>query len=250
MIAPEFIKPEWSAPSGVYAVSTTRIGGCSAGPFNSFNLGAHVGDNAGRVEANRLLLAKHLDLPSNPQWLAQNHGNEVLYKDCREVLTTPVADALWTDQSRTVLAVMTADCLPVLLASRCGQVVAAVHGGWRGLASGILQKSVAALPIPASDLIAWLGPAIGPLHFEIGNEVREKFIDQSDDFVPCFKPSAIDPGKCYADIFLLAQVCLRHSGVTTIVSCSLCTVSDEQLFFSHRRDQGSTGRMATLIWRE
>ena len=251
MLEPQLIEPGWSAPSAVCAFSTTRIGGCSTGPYSGFNLATHVGDNTERVETNRRWLARHLKLPSDPQWLAQNHGSEVLYKDSAEVLwPTPVADALWTDQPNVVLSIMTADCLPVLIASRCGQVVAAIHGGWRGLASGILQKSVASLPLPARELIAWLGPAIGQQHFEVGNEVRKIFVDQDDDFTLCFMSSTTDANKCYADIFSIAQVCLKQSGVTTVVSSNLCTVSDERLFFSHRRDRGKSGRMATLIWRQ
>jgi len=144
---------------------------------------------------------------------------------------------------------MTADCLPVLLASHCGSVIAAIHAGWRGLAAGILQKSVAKLPVPSTGLSAWLGPAIGPKNFEVGNEVRDTFTAQNSDFCACFKPSLSDSDKCFADIFAIAEQCLNQAGVTKISSDRMCTFSDDHLFFSHRRDNGTSGRMATLIWR-
>ena len=253
---PQFIVPSWSVPAGVSAASTTRVGGVSVDPFASFNLGTHVGDRLAHVEANRHLLAEHLDLPATPYWLEQVHGSEALYVDAASVNTRdnnkiafPVADAAWTDQPNVVLAIMTADCLPVLLASACGTVVAAIHGGWRGLAAGILQHTVATLPVPAGELKAWMGPAIGPLEFEVGNEVREVFVNQSTDFCNSFKPSPVDNNTCYADIFSIAEVCLHEAGVTSVSSDRQCTVSDEQLFFSHRRDEGNSGRMASLIWR-
>ena len=255
---PQFIKPLWSAPSGIAAASTTRVGGVSLAPFASFNLGTHVGDDGEHVKANRRLLIEQLALPAAPLWLEQVHGSEALYVDSStkatannsagENISAPVADAAWTDQPDVVLAVMTADCLPVLLASGCGTVVAAIHGGWRGLAAGILQKTVAALPVPAAELVAWMGPAIGPLNFEVGNEVRETFTSQNTDFSDCFTSSS-DKNKCFADIFSLAQVCLNEAGVTKVSSDRQCTVSDENLFFSHRRDNGNSGRMASLIWR-
>jgi YfiH family protein len=249
---PIFIAPEWSAPETVSAASTTRLGGYSVGPFSSFNLGAHVGDDAEHVNANRRSLVQHLQLPATPQWLQQVHGDAIHYADKHTLVDSnvPVADAAWTDQPNCVLAIMTADCLPVLLASQCGQVIAAVHGGWRSLASGILQKIVATLPVPSSDLTAWLGPAIGPKHFEVGDEVRTVFVEQNPAFAGCFMASTHDSKKCYADIFAIASQCLEQSGVTRITASGLCTVSDERRFFSHRRDQGSSGRMATLIWRK
>lgn len=248
---PVVITPDWSAPATVSAASTTRLGGHSACPFSSFNLGAHVGDDAEQVNANRHLLVQHLNLPAAPHWLQQVHGDAIHYADSSVANSkVPVADAAWTDQPNCTLAIMTADCLPVLLASKCGQVIAAVHGGWRSLASGILQKIVAALPVPAGDMSAWLGPAIGPNHFEVGNEVRAVFVDQDTAFAACFIDSTHDRNKCYADIFAIASQCLEQAGVTNITASGLCTVSDERRFFSHRRDNGSSGRMATLIWRK
>lgn len=259
MPAPMVITPVWSAPPSVSAASTTRVGGGSLGPFAGFNLGSHVGDSLEQVEVNRQLLVKHLELPAAPVWLEQVHGNEALYVDAvtnnpgrggiDDNLAPPIADAVWTDQPNIVLAIMTADCLPVLLASRCGTVVAAIHGGWRGLATEILQKIVATLPVPANELVGWMGPAIGPLNFEVGNEVREAFVRKSSVFSGCFKASLVDRGKCHADIFAIAELCLQEAGVLNIESDRVCTVSDEQLFFSHRRDNGNSGRMATLIWR-
>jgi len=264
VISPQFMVPSWPAPSGVLAASTTRVGGNSVGPFADFNLGTHVGDNLQRVEANRHLLREQLQLPAQPLWLEQVHGCDALYVestvngkgsiDVNEVDLTkevacPVADAVWTDQPGVVLTIMTADCLPVLLASRCGLVVAAIHGGWRGLASGILQKTVAMLPVPAGELVAWMGPAIGPDKFEVGGEVRDVFLGLGSNFSSCFKPSKVDQNKCYADIFAIAKQCLSEAGVASIYSDQICTVSDERRFFSHRRDNGVSGRMATLIWR-
>jgi len=252
--SPQFILPSWSAPPGVLAASTTRAGGYCTGPFAGFNLGTHVGDNQDLVEANRRLLHKQLQLPSQPIWLQQVHGSSALYigvavNEVEDGVAVPVADAVWTDKPGVVLAIMTADCLPVLLASRCGSVVAAIHGGWRGLAAGILQKTVAELPVPAGELIAWMGPAIGPDKFEVGNEVREIFVKQSIKLSLCFKSSPVHQNKCFADIFALAELLLNDAGVTSVYSNRICTVSDEQRFFSHRRDCGSSGRMASLIWR-
>lgn len=259
--APQFITPTWQAPRNVLAASTTRVGGCSTGPYNGFNLGAHVGDMVEHVAVNRRLLVTHLQLPTAPLWLEQVHGSEVLYARAQadrtdndnaesdKNLSPPVADAVWTDQPGVVLAIMTADCLPVLLASDCGTVVAAIHGGWRGLAKGILQKTVAKLPVPGHQLTAWMGPAIGPTTFEVGDEVKAEFINQSPTFSACFKSSPDYKSKCFADIFTMAELCLNEAGITRVTSDRICTVSDAHLFFSHRRDQGKSGRMATLIWR-
>lgn len=254
---PQVITPMWSAPEGVFAASSTRLGGCSTGAFASLNIGAHVGDQRQMVETNRQSLGEYLGLPASPLWLQQVHGDELYYAhaptaDSLSVtaLSPPVADAAWTDQPHTVLAVMTADCLPVLIASRCGRIIAAVHGGWRGLAAGILQKTVTMLPVPATELVAWMGPAIGPNHFEVGAEVRAAFIDQSAEFTGCFQPSQTNSNKYYANIFSIAQLCFYQIGVETVESERICTFSDADRFFSHRRDSGQSGRMVTLIWRQ
>jgi YfiH family protein len=254
-----FITPQWSAPSNIRAVSTTRTGGYSTGAFSSFNLGTHVGDNLKQVQANRQLLCDSLRLPASPVWLEQVHGSDVLYIDktvsaksaasaLLPIDAPPVADAVWTDQPHMVLSIMTADCLPVLLASRSGEIVAAAHGGWRGLAAGILQKTVTALPVPARELTAWMGPAIGPGCFEVGHEVRETFVAQNPAFASAFAPSSTHADKCFADIFSIAEQCLMQAGVREIASDRLCTVCDSARFFSHRRDAGKSGRLATLIW--
>lgn len=243
----KYIVPDWSAVPGIKAVSTTRLGGHGQKPYDSFNLGVHVNDNAANVEANRDQLVEELTLPAAPKWLNQIHGTELVYCD---QATTGVctADAAWTDQPGCVLSVMTADCLPVLLASQSGDVVAVAHGGWRGLADGILEKTVAALPVEPHRLQAWLGPAIGPANFEVGAEVREAFLSQSPAFQDCFAHSHHAVNKYLANIFKLGEYCLRAAGVTQILGGGICTYEDKRRFFSHRRDQGVTGRMASLIW--
>lgn len=243
----KYIVPNWSAMSRIKSVSTTRLGGHGVKPYDSFNLGEHVNDNAVVVKANRDQLTEELALPATPNWLNQVHGVDVVYCD-RATDTVTTADAAWTDQPGCVLSVMTADCLPVLLASRSGGVVAVAHGGWRGLASGILESTVAALPVEPQLLQAWLGPAIGPNHFEVGSEVREAFLNQNPGFQHCFTESSLTADKYFANIFRLGEFCLRAAGVSQIFGGGICTFEGKKRFFSHRRDQGTTGRMASLIW--
>jgi len=242
-----FIWPDWPAPNRVKAVCTTRNGGVSQGPWASLNLGDHVADNPDAVAGNRASLSDELKLPACPQWLQQVHGVRVVNASLDIGVEPPQADAAWSDQAGCVLAVMTADCLPILITSRCGKAIAAAHGGWRGLAGGIVQETVTSLPVAASKLIAWLGPAIGPQHFEVGSDVCAAFADP--DFAPHFVPREGMKGKYLADIFGLARVLLHRSGVTEVYGGGLCTVADSR-FYSHRRDAGVTGRMAALIWRQ
>lgn len=242
----KYIYPNWSAPGCVKSVSTTRLGGLGDVPYDSFNLGTHVNDDPMVVQRNRELLCKELALPGTPHWLNQEHGAEVVYikESGNETLT---ADAAWTDVPGCVLSVMTADCLPLLLTSKKGNCVAVVHGGWRGLVSGVVQNTVTALPTKPDLLSAWLGPAIGPTVFEVGEEVREAFINECNDFDKCFRSAETD-GKFIADIYAIGKLCLMKVGVQSTFGGNYCTFQDKTRFFSHRRDEGNTGRMATLIW--
>lgn len=242
-------KPDWPLPPGVRAAMSTRLGGVSSAPFDSLNLGLHVGDVGDDVRQNRALLARELALPVEPLWLEQVHGCAV-YNANAESRSIPRADAVWTDQTQRVLAIMTADCLPVLLVSQCGQVVAAAHAGWRGLAAGVLTRIINALPVPAAQLSAWLGPAIGAKKFEVGSDVWQSFVGQNAEFATHFQRCDHNAGKYLADIYGLARTMLYQAGVRHLHGGGFCTVSQRQQFFSHRRDGAASGRMAALIWRE
>ena len=244
MQRPEWIKPDWSAPEGVYGISTTRSGGCSQGCYSGFNLGAHVGDHPQHVTKNRRLLCDVLHLPGEPAWLEQRHSTQVIR------LPAPPADLLRADAAYTttqgvICAVQTADCLPVLFCDRQGSCVAVAHGGWRGLLDGILESTLRALPVHASELLCWLGPAIGPGEFEIDDALRERFVKKDPDLAPAFAPGRA--GKCLADLYQIARRTLAGHGVHSVSGGEHCTYTQSQKFFSHRRD-GTTGRMATLIW--
>lgn len=237
-----FIEPDWPAPAAVKAFTTTRTGGVSKAPYDSFNLATHVGDDAEAVSTNRKLLNDTLQLPGNPFWLEQVHGTDVLLvPDSGQTK----ADACYTSEKQQVCVVMTADCLPVLFANREGTEVAAAHAGWRGLADGILEKTVTQFKSPANNLLAWLGPAISVKAFEVGEEVREIFVNKLPQSETAFKTA--QPGKWYADLYELARLRLQQAGVTEIYGGEYCTYTDESRFYSYRRD-GQTGRMATLIW--
>ena len=242
MTQPTWIEPDWPAPPGIRAASTLRSGGVSRDRYASLNLGGHVGDDPERVAENRRRLAAALELPSEPIWLSQVHGSRVARADAPEVLA---ADAAHTRARGVVCAVMTADCLPVLLCSRDGETVAAVHAGWKGLAGGVVEAAVAAMG--TRDVLAWLGPAIGPEAFEVGGEVRETFIRGGGEFAEGFREAG--DGKWLADIYRLARVVLNRLGVAEIRGGGWCTHGNPDDFFSYRRDR-DTGRMATLIWRE
>ncbi|MFO1372702.1 MAG: peptidoglycan editing factor PgeF [Candidatus Competibacteraceae bacterium] len=239
------IIPDWPASMRVRAVSTTRQGGISPPPYDSFNLAGHVGDNPACVAANRRQLAITAGFSVKPAWLQQVHGHEVV---AAETVCTPVAaDAAWTRTPGRPCVVMTADCLPVLLCDRAGTVVAAAHAGWRGLASGVIAATVTRLNTPAVELLAWLGPAIGPNVFEVGGEVRAAFLALDAHAAACFRPSPA--GRWLADIYELARRQLRRLGVEAIYGGDCCTFSEPERFFSYRREN-RTGRMATLIWLE
>lgn len=244
----QWIRPDWLAPPNVRALQTTRAGGVSAGPYASLNLGDHVGDDPAAVAQNRALL--RADLPGEPLWLKQVHGDGVA--DAGSALGVPDADAALARQPGKVCAVMTADCLPVLLCDQAGTVVAAAHAGWRGLAGGVVEATVRAMGVAPQELLAWLGPAIGPAAFEVGEEVRQAFMAHDPQAVKAFAPlstqhSGLSTQKWLADIFLLARQRLALLGVTRVHGGGLCTYADAERFYSYRRDH-ATGRMASLIW--
>jgi YfiH family protein len=237
----DVLVPDWPAPANVRALQTLRSGGCSPAPWNSFNLGDHVGDDPAHVAANRAALRAHL--PAEPLWLQQVHGNATV--EAKKWPKSKTADASYSQQPGAVCAVMTADCLPVLFCDRAGTVVAAAHAGWRGLAGGVLEATIAGMAVPANQLLAWLGPAIGPQCFEVGDEVRTAFVADDAGAAACFVAKV--PGKWLADIYELARRRLQRAGVVAICGGDRCTVSEPERFFSYRRD-GVTGRQATLIW--
>ncbi len=237
----DVIQPDWEAPAAIKAFSTTRGGGASRGPWSSLNLAARVGDDPNAVVRNRALLTQQLGLPDVPQWLDQVHGIEVR---CPQVPLAR-ADACVENRPGRVCAVLTADCLPVLLCNRAGTRVAAAHAGWRGLAAGVLESTVAALGEPPAELLAWLGPAIGPRAFEVGAEVRQAFVAEDPASAHCF--SACGGDHWLADLYGLARRRLDRLGISAISGGAWCTFGDAERFFSHRRD-GLSGRMATLIW--
>jgi len=245
------LEPEWAAPAGVQAAFSLRSGGTSAPPWDSLNLGVHVGDDPAAVAENRRRLSHTLDLPSEPIWLDQVHGIEVVQVDSANRPQNGVrarADAAVTRERGVVLAVQVADCLPVLLASD-DSVLGAAHAGWRGLAAGVIEATVAAMQVPPSRLVAWLGPCIGPAHFEVGDEVRAAFLAAdpaaADPAAAAFEPNV--HGRWQCDLPQLARVRLQALGVTQIAGGEWCTAADPVRFYSHRRDQ-RTGRMAALIW--
>lgn len=235
------ITPEWPAPANVRALQTTRNGGASAEPYASFNLGSHVGDNPLAVSRNRMLLAPLL--PSEPVWLNQVHGISVA--DAGHAGCLPEADASVSKHPGAVCVVMTADCLPVLLCDDKGSVVGAAHAGWRGLCDGVIESTVSAMNVPASTLMAWLGPAIGPGEFEVGDEVRAAFVAKQPQAAAAFMPG--NNGKWLADLYQLARLRLNALGITRIYGGGLCTYREPERFYSYRRD-GVTGRMGTFIW--
>ncbi|OOG86525.1 multi-copper polyphenol oxidoreductase [Pseudomonas sp. A25(2017)] len=238
----DWLTPDWPAPARVKACVTTRVGGVSLAPFDSLNLGDHVGDEPAAVAENRRRLTDQFAI--TPAWLQQVHGIAVVEADPAQVAT---ADASWTDTPGIACTAMTADCLPVLFCNRAGTRVAAAHAGWRGLANGVLEATLDSLAVPADEILAWLGPAIGPQAFEVGPEVREAFIVQLPQAAQAFTASP-NAGKFLADIYTLARLRLAARGVTAVYGGGLCTVTDPR-FFSYRRNP-RTGRFASLIWIE
>jgi len=240
-ISQHCIIPDWPAPANVRALQTTRHGGSSVSPYDSFNLGSHVGDNPLAVSRNRMLLSALC--PSEPVWLNQVHGVNVA--DAGHAGCQPEVHASVTTHPGAVCVVMTADCLPILLCDDRGTVVGAAHAGWRGLCDGVIETTVIAMQASPSTLMAWLGPAIGPGEFEVGDEVRAAFVAKQAQAAAAFIPSK--NGKWLADLYQLARLRLNAAGVTRIYGGDLCTYSDSERFYSYRRD-GVTGRMGTFIW--
>lgn len=238
----EFIIPDWPAPANVRAVTSTRLGGVSLPPYDSLNLGDHVGDDPLAVAENRRRLCDELGLPAEPCWLSQVHGTSCC--DAALISAGTEADALFAARPGVVCAVLTADCLPLLLCDVAGERVAAVHAGWRGLLNGVIENSVRKMGV-GSEVLAWLGPAIGPAAFEVGEEVRAAFISHDPLAAEAFVSAG--EGEWLADIYRLARQRLAACGISRIYGGELCTYSDGARFYSFRRD-GPTGRLASLIW--
>lgn len=236
----DWILPDWPAPIAVKACVTTRLGGMSQAPFDSFNLGDHVGDAPEAVAANRRRLQQALCC--QPAWMSQIHSATVVEASPQ---ACPTSDASWTGTRGVGCAVLTADCLPVLFCDLAGTRVAAAHAGWRGLAAGMLEATVAAMHTPGTQLMAWLGPAIGPASFEVGAEVREAFVSRHAAAVEAFSPSR-NAGRYMADIYQLARIRLAACGVSAVFGGGFCTLKDPR-FYSYRRS-ARTGRFASLIW--
>lgn len=240
---PDWIQLNWKAPANVRGVSTTRVGGVSAGAYASLNLGDHVGDDPGAVAENRRRLCEAIGAAREPRWLKQVHGKRVARLNGNPV--TEPADAAVTDLRGEVCAIMTADCVPVLFCDEAGTVVGAAHAGWRGLAAGVLEATLDEMNVPPSKVLAWIGPAIAPIAYEVGDEVREIF-KIYDPEAKGFTPAGA-PGKWLCDLYFLVNQRLQEAGVTAWFGGPFSTYSDSEQFFSHRRD-GQCGRMATLIW--
>lgn len=239
--SPVFLFPDWPAPAPVRALVTTRAGGVSRGSYAGLNLATHVGDEPAAVAANRKLLRVHL--PAEPRWLTQVHG-----VSCVAAESAPLnveADASATGVAGVVCAVLTADCLPLLLCDDRGTAVAAVHAGWRGLAEGVIEAAICAMGLPAERLLVWLGPAIGPTAFEVGDDVRAAFLARDAGAAAAFLPRE---GKWHCDLYALARRRLAAAGVRRVFGGGLCTLSDAGRFYSFRRDGAASGRMASLVW--
>ncbi len=238
----DLIEPAWDAPDSVRACFTTRRGGVSTTPYDDFNLGRHVGDADAAVAQNRARLVAELDLEQQPEWIHQTHGIQVVDLD-RD--TTRDGDAAVCRTPGKVAAVMVADCLPILLCSRDGREVAVAHAGWRGLLAGVIGAALDAMHSPTAELLAWIGPGISQAHFEVGDEVREAYLNTLPTSVTGFV--AHRPGHWLCDLAGIAEAVLESAGVAAVARAPYCTYRDRELFYSSRRD-GVTGRMAGLIW--
>ena len=236
----DWLTPEWPAPASVQACVTTRAGGASLAPFDSFNLGDHVQDDPAAEASNRLHLTSHLNV--RPAWLRQVHGVAVAHAGPARV---DEADASWSDTPGVACTIMTADCLPALFCNRAGTRVAAAHAGWRGLAAGVLEATADSLQSAPDDVLVWLGPAIGQPSFEVGDEVREAFLSTHPETAAAFVPS-INAGRCMADLYALARLRLAAHGIQAVYGGGFDTFTDER-FFSYRR-AARTGRFTSLIW--
>lgn len=250
-LQPTWMQPQWDVPARVRAVVTTRAGGVSQAPWDSFNLGLRAGEAAAAVQANRAILRRHI--PAEPAWLHQVHGTAVVdAADVAAAVATegpePQADASFTGQAGVVCAVLVADCMPVLLADRDGTCVGVAHAGWRGMSGGVIEALLARMPVDPARLSAWLGPAIGPSHFEVGEDVRTAFTRDDPGAAAAFAPYPGRPGKWLCDLEALARRRLAQAGVSRVFGGGMCTVSESR-FYSYRRDR-ITGRMGAFIWLE
>ena len=243
----DLVVPDWPAPPNIRAVVTTRhLPGASKPPFDRFNLGVRAGDDAAAVVANRKALGEMLALPEEPRWLRQVHGVAVHDADALLADIDPEADAAVTRQPGRVLAILTADCLPVFLASDEGTAVGLAHAGWRGLSAGVIEATVARLGVAPASLVAWLGPAIGARSYEVGDEVRAAFVDADAGDADAFEPTRPRHWRC--DLYALARARLARAGVARVAGGGFDTFSDER-FYSYRRER-ETGRFASLAWIE
>lgn len=240
-----YLIPDWPAPTQVKAYTTLRSGGHSKAPFDSFNFSDRDGDDTVAIAANQQQLMQELGLKNQPVWSDQVHGIEAVQADTVKH-TKPQADAFYTSAPNVVCAVLAADCLPLMLCNETGTQVAAIHAGWRGLANGVIEATVNKLTNPGEQWMAWLGPAIGPTIFEVGDEVRAQFLKIDGQAELAF--TATSNGKWLADIYKLAKQRLTKCGIIRVYGGDFCTYSDPQRFYSYRRDQGKTGRMASIIW--
>jgi hypothetical protein len=241
----EFIFPDWPASAQVKALTTTRNGGFSFGPYASFNLSNRVGDEPGNVRRNRALLREVLRLPAEPLWLNQKHGSRVI--DAFDAGPGEEADGCITSTAGVVCAVLTADCLPIFLCDRRATRIGLLHAGWRGLAAGVIEEGLRKFQLPSANLLAWLGPAIGPSAYAVGDEVRKAFVDIDKDLSGAFTPVPNRRGRWLADLYDIARQRLHAQGVSAIYGGLRCAFREQDLFYSHRRD-GVSGRMASLIW--
>ncbi|QPB43673.1 peptidoglycan editing factor PgeF [Rodentibacter haemolyticus] len=239
------IYPNWQVAANIHAFTTTRTGGVSIAPFDSFNLGDHVGDEKSTVKTNRTLLVEKFNLPQSPLFLAQTHSTRVIRLPYRD--NNIEADAVYTNQPNQVCAVMTADCLPVLFTTNQGNEVAAAHAGWRGLCDGVLEETVKCFQVEPQDIVVWLGPAIGPAAFQVGKEVIEQFMAFDPIAETAFKADPNQTGKYLGNLYQIATQRLNKLGIVHISGGNHCTFNEEDLFFSYRRE-GKTGRMASVIW--
>lgn len=239
-----WIPADWSAPDNVVAGTTTRTGGISTDMYESLNLGAHVGDDPGAVAGNRERFVAMCGLPHEPAWLSQVHGTAV---QVAGVDDSAEADAAIARDPSTVIAVLTADCLPILLCAGSGTEIAAIHCGWRGLAAGIIATTLSRMATAPDSLLAWLGPAISQAAFEVGDDVRQAFVGQDAAANACFEPN--ERGRWQADLYALARLQLNAAGIGAVYGGGFCTYGDSGRFFSYRRD-GQCGRMASFIYRK
>jgi len=252
-LSQDLIRPNWELPepakTSVQAVCSTRQGGVSLAPFDCLNLALHVGDCPGTVQKNRQILQQKAKIPSPVCWLEQQHTTKVVYwqKPPEPNAVPPIADASWTDQPGVVLAVMTADCLPILLTNHAGTLVAAVHAGWKGCLKGVIEETIAQLPETPENLMAWIGPCIRQSNFEVGAWIQQAFIDKDAEAASCFTP--VQAGKTFADLAGLGILALQKAGILfeNIYDSGFDSFKQSELFYSYRRD-GQTGRMASLIW--